>query len=493
MFSKKSRKSIRTRLISRVVIFLALSLVVVTTIIYFLLATSLRKSDQNLILNLGQTYQKLYEEGGSSLLKDRVSPEILLVIKDVNGSEPFVHWPAFIDSDFEDEEEIEQIKNEIETIPLRNGWSNVLLLSGDENRDILKKTEYQLRVLANKRNWETVLPIIDNDLFEIYAKKINNTQWMLIGKSSEVREEHLSQIRYISFMVIVPFLVMGLFLTFILAENILRPIKNLAYTIKNNQRAEVRGSNDEIDHLAEEFNLLHEKNQILVKNLKETVDNVAHDLRTPLTRFRTSAEMALMKENDLQKMKSALEDAVESSDDVLNLLNAIMDVAEAESSTLPLKIIETPIDSIITTVLDLYSHVAEDKKIILNYTSANHATIKADYQRMIQAIGNIVDNAIKYSAPDSQVRIHTELIDKQVRIFIEDEGPGIDVHEQSRIWSRLYRGDSSRSTTGLGIGLSLVKAVIEAHKGHIELVSTVGKGSIFIVSLPICNVPVINT
>lgn len=497
MSLKKVASSIRTRLVIRIVLFLALSLIIVSTVIYFLLATSLRRSDQNLILNLRQTYLKLYEESGPALLKDRISPEILLVIKDQNGTVIFEHWPKNIDYDFEDEDEIKQIKNATRSLPQRVGWHHILLLSGDEDKDYLEKFEYHLRLLANKRNWETILPIIDNDLFEVHVTKMNDHEWILIGKSSEEREENLSKIRYISLLVIAPFLLMGLILSFFLAENILRPIKRLAKTISDiskgasEARAEVSGSGDEIDRLAEEFNFLHDKNEVLVKNLKETVDNVAHDLRTPLTRFRSSAEYALMRENDHEALKVALEEALESSDELIRLLNAIMDVAEAEANTLHLNLEEISVASIVSSVIDLYSQIADEKNILLNFMSKEPITIKADYQRMMQALGNILDNAIKYSPNGSKIQIKTEIKDKKAVISIMDEGQGIKSEDLPKIWKRLYRGDASRSTKGLGIGLSLVKAVIEAHKGQIDVVSHEGEGSTFIITLPTCNVSVI--
>lgn len=496
MFLRKISRSIRTRLITRVVLLLTFSLLVVSTVIYFLLAKSLRQSDQNLILNLGQTYAKLYQEGGSTLLKDRVSPEILLVIQNEHRVRKFEHWPTHIDHDFEDEEEIDQIKDATSSLPLKEGRNNILLVSGEEDKDIFKKLEWQLRLLANERNWENILPVIDNDLFEVFVTKINQDEWMLIGKSSEEREEHLSKVRYISLIVILPFLLMGLVLSFFLADNILGPIKRLAHTMNqitrgaSEVRAEIRGSGDEMDQLASEFNSLHDKNQVLVRNLKDTVDNVAHDLRTPLTRFRSGAELALMKE-DKESMKEALAEAVESSQELLSLLNAIMDVTEAETNTLALQLTVVSLDSVVNAVVDLYAHVAEEKNILLTYQGNENACIEADAKRMAQAIGNIIDNAIKYSPENSTVEIKTELIDNKVSLSINDQGPGIKAEEQSRIWTRLYRGDSSRSTKGLGIGLSLVKAIVEAHHGQIELKSSLGKGSLFIITLPTCNEPVI--
>lgn len=497
MFFRTNPSSIRTRLLIRINALLIVSLLVVSTTIYFLLASSLRKADQNLILNLKETYSKLYEQGNVHLLEDRISPEILLVIKDKNQKTIFEKFPSHIDHDFEDESEINQIKEEVSRLPLKESWENVLLLSGEEEKDFLQKLEYQLRIIASREHWDTILPMIDNDNFEISITPMDNEKWMIIGKSSEEREEHLSKIRYISGIVIIPFIILGLIISLFLAENILRPVKNLAFTIReiragnSEARAKVRGTSDEIDELAEEFNSLNDHNRTLVKNIKDTVDNVAHDLRTPITRFRSTAEQALLRGNDPQVMRDALQDALEMSSDISVLLNAIMDVAESESKTFHLKKEIVDVGNLLNRISELYEHVAEEKLIEIHTTQVEGIKIEGDLHRLIQAFGNILDNGIKYSSENTNIFLSAEVTSGHVLIHITDEGPGIPESEQMKIWSRLYRGDASRSSPGLGIGLSLVKAIIEAHGGEIKLNSIVGQGSRFTVTLPTCNLPVI--
>lgn len=498
MFLKKMNKSITKKLIVWICCLVGLSLLIVSSTIYFLLASSLRTSDQNLLLNLRQTYVELYKEGGPSLLENRIPPEILLVVVDAQNRTIFKHFPDYLDNDFEDDNEIDQIESRLKKIEMEEGWQSILLLSGEENDDPFHKIEYQLRLLAQKKEWDTILPIIDNDLFEIYISKLNDSQWLVIGKSSEEREEHLSQVRYISLFVILPFLFVALIFSIIISKKVLTPITNLVNTIKDikngngERRAPVDGTGSETDLLAIEFNSLVERNNILVKNIRETVDNVAHDLRTPLTRFRISAEMALSSDSNVENLKTALEDAVENSDLILAQLNTIMDVAEAETGTLKIRLEEVSLDRLLANIVELYSYLADERKIQLHYEPPRDLIVNCDIQRMTQALGNILDNAIKYSKENSIINVSTITDHDKVIIKIEDQGMGIPETELPKIWTRLYRVDTSRSTTGLGIGLSLVRAIVEAHNGKVEAQSILGVGTKIFVTLHLCNAGEIN-
>ena len=498
MSLKKMNKSITKKMIVSICCLLGVSLLIVSSTIYFLLASSLRASDQNLLLNLRKTYAELYMEGGPHLLENRIPPEVLLIVTDKHSKYDFKHLPRYLDHDFEDEDEIEQIEGAIKKIRIEEGWQSILLLSGEENDDLFQRIEYQLRLLAQKKEWETLLPIIDNDLFEIYISKLDESHWLIVGKSSEEREEHLSQVRYISLFVILPFLFVGLVFSIIISKKVLGPITKLVNTIKAikagdiERRAPIDGSGCETDVLASEFNSLVEKNNVLVKNIKETVDNVAHDLRTPLTRFKVSAELALSEKNNLINLKTALEEAVENSESILAQLNTIMDVAEAESGTLNLRQEKVSLNRLLMNVLELYTYVADERKIQILYVPTENLTVYCDIQRMTQALGNILDNAIKYSKENTVINVSTMVHTNVVTIAIEDHGLGISESELSKIWTRLYRGDASRSTTGLGIGLSLVKAIVGAHNGKVEAHSTHGVGTKILITLHLCNADEIN-
>ncbi|WPU66831.1 sensor histidine kinase [Peredibacter starrii] len=492
MFSKTVKK-IGPRLVLGTTLLLLVSLLSVSITIYYLLSNSLRKSDKDLLERLSAVYAQNYELFGEDSLRKDISPEILVVIVDKEGKEIFSSLPKYIDRDFEDEDEIRQLQIEVSQMPLKKGLQTVLLLSGEEDKDLYEKLEYQLRVMFLEKEWLGLLPIIDNDLFEVFVTPLKNDRWMKVGKSSEEREEHLSSIRYIALMVLIPFLFVGFLLSYLLSRSILKPIKNLAAVIndiqngKTQKRALVRNSGDEVDLLSHEFNNLLDKNEILISNLKSSIDNVAHDLRTPLTRFRISAEDALLHQDDPKKMALALEDGLENSEKILELLHAIMDVSEAETGTMMIKKKEIYLDIFIKNLVELYQYVAEDKEIKLSFSVPDDLCIMGDEVRLNQAFGNLLDNAIKYSPAGTEVKLVVTPQHDQVSIAINDQGEGIPESDLEKIWERLYRVDKSRSTPGLGIGLSVVKAIIKVHQGSVQVSSTIGKGSCFTVTLPLCN------
>lgn len=492
--SSKRIKGIGPRLIIGTTLLLLVSLLSVSITIYYLLSNSLRQNDSQLLERLSSVYAQTFEMKGKELLEREISPEILVVIVDDEGNEVFVSTPKFLDNDFEDEEEIRQLEDGVRKIPLKRGMKTVLLLSGEEDHTILKKVEHQLRLFVWKKEWNALLPLIDNDMVEVLVTPLKNGFWMKVGKSSEEREEHLASVRYIAMMVLVPFLFIGLLLSFLLARSVLRPVKELVQVIKDIQsgksekRARVRPNGDEVDVLAEEFNFLLDKNETLITNLKSSIDNVAHDLRTPLTRFRISAEDALLNQDDPKKLVNALEEGLENSESILELLHAIMDVSEAETGTMAIHKNEIQLNEFIQNLMELYQYVAEEKSIrLMLEIPTDPIYIMGDQIRLSQAFGNLLDNAIKYSPSGTDVTVKVWTAEGQVQIAIQDQGDGIPSQDLERIWERLYRGDKSRSTPGLGIGLSVVKAIIKVHQGSIHVTSTLGSGSCFTVTLPLCN------
>lgn len=492
MFSRMVKK-IGPRLVLGTTLLLLVSILSVSITIYYLLSNTLRNSDKDLLERLSAVYAQNYEEFGEEFLRKDISPEILVIILDKNGNEIFSSLPKYIDRDFEDEEEIRQLQIEVSKMPLKKGLQTVLLLSGEEDKDLYEKFEYQLRLMFLEKEWLGLLPLIDNDMVEVLVTPLKHGRWMKLGKSSEEREEHLASIRYIALMVLIPFLFIGFILSYFLSRSILKPIKNLASVINDVQhghsqkRAQVRNSGDEVDLLSGEFNSLLDKNDALISNLKSSIDNVAHDLRTPVTRFRISAEDALLHQDDPKKMANALEDGLENSEKILDLLHAIMDVSEAESGTMAIKKKEIYLDTFVQNLAELYQYVAEEKDIKITMEVPEGLCIMGDEVRLNQAFGNLLDNAIKYSPNGTEVHLGVTTTQDQVQIKVSDQGQGIPAEDLEKIWERLYRVDKSRSTPGLGIGLSVVKAIIKVHQGTVQVASTIGKGSCFTVTLPLCN------
>jgi signal transduction histidine kinase len=203
-----------------------------------------------------------------------------------------------------------------------------------------------------------------------------------------------------------------------------------------------------------------------------------------MTRLRGIAELALQPGRDPEAHQAALADCIEESESVLTMLNSLMDIAEAETGTMTLQLESVSLNTILEEAVELYREVAEDKGLCLDTGNGPDLRVTADRFRLRQVIANLLDNAIKYTPCGGRIKLRVCQRAQQAILVVEDTGVGIALADLPHIWDRLYRGDRSRTERGLGLGLSLVKAVVMAHQGAVEVSSTPDSGSVFTVSLP---------
>jgi signal transduction histidine kinase len=166
------------------------------------------------------------------------------------------------------------------------------------------------------------------------------------------------------------------------------------------------------------------------------------------------------------------------------MVNTLMDISEAETGTMHLALDTVNVSELIDQVVELYCYVAEAKQIEISATAQKELSLMADRNRMLQVLANLLDNAIKYTTAGGKVDIAAFLRGGEVVITVTDTGIGIPAEERSKVWDRLFRGDESRSQRGLGLGLSLVKAIVQAHQGYVEVSSGDAGGSQFALHLP---------
>jgi signal transduction histidine kinase len=331
----------------------------------------------------------------------------------------------------------------------------------------------------------------DDDVLEIASLRLPNHVLLQVGASDEEREDLLERFGTIFAGVMIPIVVIGFATGAFLANRALGPLRDLLTNLRSTvatgdlpKRVPIADTCDEFEELGTLFNDLLDRIEKLVNGMQSSLDNVAHDLRTPMTRLRGVADLALQSEEKAELCREALANCVEESERIIAMLNTLMDISEAETGAMLLASDKVSVGCLIDDVVALYSHVAEDKGITICSTARKELFMTADRNRMLQVLANLMDNAIKYTPNGGRVRIEAYPQQREVVITVSDTGIGIPAEERTRIWERRFRGDRSRSQRGLGLGLSLVKAIVQAHQGRVEVYSETGQGSEFALHLP---------
>ncbi len=342
-------------------------------------------------------------------------------------------------------------------------------------------------VLSQPQGW-------DPSSLESASAQLRDGTLIQVGKSTEAREDLLARFRAALGVVTLCIVVVALAGGVVVTHTALEPVRRLTgaagrivRTGRTDERVTVDphgGPHDAIDELTTLFNAMLDRIEGLVTAMRGALDNVSHDLRTPLTRLRGTAEMALAGAPDLHRYREALADCVEETDRVLVMLNTLMDISEAESGALQLHRERVRLADVAARAVDLYRDVADAKSVEFGSDLASDVVVQADATRLEQVAANLIDNAVKYTPAGGRVQVDVAARDGRAVLRVGDTGTGIRPDELPRIWDRLFRGDTSRAERGLGLGLSLVKAIVEAHGGTVEVVSQPGRGSTFTVVLP---------
>jgi signal transduction histidine kinase len=439
---------------------LALSALFLFSFAYFLLASSLRRDDQEAVVVELRDLADVYQAGGLTALQKEVSLE-----GRVPGKDDFFVRLASPEN-----------KTVLMHVPPQYQGFNVRALE----RTGPEPDSLSLKVPGRDRS----------KVLELTSISLAGGYVLQGGKSTGERERILEHFREVFGAVVIPLVLLGLIGGMFLASRALQPIRHVIKTIHeiSTGRMEARApspkTGDELKELVLLFNGMVDKIEALIKGMRESLDNVAHDLRTPMTRLRGISEMALRSGDNLETYRESLANSLEESERILKMLNTLMDISEAETGVVKLDIRTVPVSEVVHDVVDLYHYVAEAKGISVESHVAKDLLMTVDPVRMRQVLGNLLDNAIKYTTDGGRVCITADETGEKLAIRVKDSGIGINSGQISRIWDRLYRGDQSRSQKGLGLGLSLVKAISKAHGGEVGVESEPGKGSTFSIFLP---------
>ncbi|OPY82231.1 MAG: Alkaline phosphatase synthesis sensor protein PhoR [Syntrophorhabdus sp. PtaU1.Bin153] len=249
-------------------------------------------------------------------------------------------------------------------------------------------------------------------------------------------------------------------------------------------RVPVKGTGDEVDQLAVAFNGMLGQIEAVLCSMREITDNIAHDLRSPITRMRGIAEVALATGGCVEEYETVVGRVVEECDRLLGMINTMLDISEAETGVAKLNLERFDIAKMVRDVYELFQPVAEEKAIDLRIDIPDSLFLVGDIRKLQRVVANLLDNALKYTKAHGTVCLSAAPNSTGVMLKVSDTGIGISEKDLPHVFDRFYRCDHSRSEQGSGLGLSLAKAFVGAHGGSISVISTTGAGTEFIVTLP---------
>lgn len=261
-----------------------------------------------------------------------------------------------------------------------------------------------------------------------------------------------------------------------------------------NERLAIRGTGDELDQLSLTFNRLLDRIGKYLQDHRDSLANAAHELRTPLAAIQASIEVALSGERTNSEYRELLSDIIEEASSLRILVNQLLLLAETESEHLKLHKELVRFDELVDRSMDMFSGAAEYREITLDCEALPEVTVEGNRQHLRQVIYNLVDNALKFTRAGGCVTVSLEIdsIANQMKFAVRDNGPGISAEDLPSVFDRFFQGHRPRTggadARGTGLGLSICRAVVQSHNGTIEVTSELGKGTQFIVTLPLATV-----
>jgi len=309
--------------------------------------------------------------------------------------------------------------------------------------------------------------------------RLPNQMIMLVGRDLGEPERFRAVIRRALMLALGMMGLGGLLIWFFVGRAALKRIDSVSEASRRimggdlSGRLPVTGAGDEFDRLSENLNTMLARIAKLNEGLKQVSDNIAHDLKTPLTRLRNRAEATLAGRQKTPDYRQALESTIAESDQLIKTFNAILMISRLEAGYSSETTSRVDLAAAVRDVVELYEPVAEEAGVILETSVAQTFAVDGNRELIGQALSNIVDNAIKYSADSTgkpMVRVALERVGHEIRLSVSDNGQGIpDDADRARVTERFVRLEKSRSQPGSGLGLSLAKAIMTFHKGRLDL------------------------
>jgi len=431
-----------------------------TGLTYVLVAASLRQYDREIIGTALVQYARAYQIGGVAALQEEIQRTQATV-----APGPML----------------------VRTVGARQAVT--FFSRPDEWRDV-DLSRLQVPSPEGEQTWSTLDTGQDGFELEVASVRLRDGTLFQVGITTERRAQLLQRFRSVLLINVLSLIFVGLAGGAVLTSSALQPLRRLADTVRSilrtgrtDARVPTQDTGDALDELSSLVNAMLDRIDAVLAGMRGALDNVGHDLRTPMTRLRGIAETALSS-GDPALLREALADCLEESDRVIEMLNTLMDISEAETGTMALRRERTDLNDLIRQSVELYEDLADERGVEIRTQVPSELVVDVDRNRMRQVLANLIDNAVKYTPTGGIVEIAAHSESGDAVATVSDTGVGIPAEELPRIWDRLYRGDKSRSTRGLGLGLSLVKAIVAAHGGRVDVRSRPGAGSTFELRLP---------
>jgi signal transduction histidine kinase len=309
----------------------------------------------------------------------------------------------------------------------------------------------------------------ENQKVKLAAHPLPSGEVVVIGRNIDEIAEVAEIVGWAIALGLLPAFVLAVAIGMVLSLRALRRLSDINRQIQRivagdlRERLPTRGSDDPFDRLAAGVNRMLGEIEALIHEIAGIGDSIAHDLRTPLTRVRVRLERGRKHASTLEQSRAVADQAIAGLDQSLAIITALLRIAEIEHSRRLDSFSEVRLGPLLREVGDLYEPIAEDKRVAFRVEAADEATVHGDRDLLFEAVVNLVDNAVKFTPEGGRVDLALLRRDGETVIRVSDTGPGIPETEREAVIKRFYRSDKSRSTVGLGLGLSLVAAIVKLH------------------------------
>jgi signal transduction histidine kinase len=316
----------------------------------------------------------------------------------------------------------------------------------------------------------------DDDAYgPVIARELPDGSRLLLARNIRHVEELQDITLYLMPVILIVAALLALAMGVTLGRTILGRMDTISRTASDimagdlSQRIRVCESDDEFNALAKRLNAMLDRVQQLITGMRDVTDNVAHDLRNPLSRLRTRLEVTLLERRSESEYRQAIGHTIEDAESLLRTFNAVLGIAQMESGNARMQWGPVDLNRLAGELVELYEPAARDMRQRLRLVTGEPVEIGGDRDLLSQAIGNLLDNAIKYTPKKGKIHLQVKPSQDVIEVIVADSGPGIPAAEKAHVLERFVRLESSRHTHGNGLGLSLVKAIAGVHGAELVL------------------------